>query len=299
MHFDQEQLIEAIRIHGDADVFHCHNEPSWFVNLIKGVHPNIPVVLDVHDSMLIRYSEDTDDENAVRISVSERDNFQLADGLVFVSEPMADICRGTYGLEQPYTVLPSYLPKYFYRIDAFKWYGGVVYEGRVDITEEVEDYKKFFAYCDYRDLAKKFTDMGIMFAIYAPNRDKDKMNKAYHGTAMFHDAQQPLDLTRTLGSYNYGILGNITQHEAWKYAMPNKLFDYLGAGIPIIALNAPLAGKFVEENGYGMNITDPDQIPELWPRHREFRKNIAETRWDWAMENHIHKVLKLYEELIC
>jgi len=295
----QDQLIEAIKLHKDADVFHAHNEPCWFVNLTKAIYPNIPVVLDVHDSMLIRYPQDCKDPDAVRISVDERDNMQLADGLVFVSDPMADICRKTFYLKQPYTVLHSYVPKELYRIDAFRWIGGIVHEGRVDIPENMAPHSQFFSYCDYRELAKSLDEMGIQFFVFAPNRDIAEMTKLYNNTAIFQTPVNPTELIRAIGSHNYGILGNLTVHEDWKHAMPNKLFDYLAAGLPIIAINAPLAGKFVEENGFGMNITDPLDISRRWAEHREFRKNIAQYRYEWCMENHIHKVTDLYKELGC
>ena len=165
---NQDQLLAGIKLHSDADVFHCHNEPNWLVTAVKSIFPNKIVVLDAHDSFLIRWSENETSPDAVRISVNERDNFQLADGMVFVSQPMARICRKTFGLEkQPYAVLPSYIPKEFYRIDAFRWIGGIVYEGRVDIPEDMEGYARFFAYCDYRKLAKQLKHIGIDFFLFA------------------------------------------------------------------------------------------------------------------------------------
>lgn len=298
VYHDQDQLFKSIELHKDADIFHAHNEPSWFVNAVKAIYPNIPIVLDVHDSFLIRHPETETDPEAVRVSVNERDNMQLADGLVFVSDPMAEICRNTFDLDQPCISLPSYIPREFYRIDAFRWVGGIVYEGRVDLTEKLEGHAKFFAYCDYRKLAEKLAEIGMLFFLFAPNRDIKEMNKAYNGHALFQQGVAPHELIRKLGSHNYGLLGNIDVHEAWKYAMPNKLFDYLAGGVPIIAMNAPLAGKFIEEHGFGMNITDPGEIKELWPKHREYRKNIALKRFDWCMDNHIYKVLELYEKLL-
>lgn len=294
----EDQMYEAIKLHKDVDLFHAHNEPSWFVNAAKGIYPDKPVILDVHDSMLLRYPEDDDDPDHVRISVNERDNMQLADGLIFVSEPMAEMCRETFKLSQPYTVLPSYVPKDLYRLDAYRWVGGIVYEGRVDIPEKNSPDMQFFAYADYREFAKVVSEMGIMFFIFAPNREVEELSEVYQGTAQVQKARPVNELFRILGSHNWGLLGNSNGHEAWKMAMPNKLFDYLASGIPIIALNAPEAGKFVEKHGFGMNITDIKEIPERWGEHRECRANIAKKRFEWCMENHIYKVTALYEEVL-
>lgn len=294
-----DQCYDSIALMKDADVFHVHNEPSWFVNMIKSVHgDNIPVVLDVHDSYTIRYPEGEPSLDTPRITADERYNFQLADAHVFISDPMAEVCRNTFKLEQPYAVLPSYMPKQFYRMDSFRWVGGIVYEGRVDVKEKLKEYNSFFTYCDYRELAKELRENKLAFYIFAPNRDIKEMNELYNGDAFFMQAQPPDELVRTLGSHHYGILGNIQEHEAWKYALPNKLFDYLAAGIPVIAINAPLAGKFVEENGFGINVKTVEEIVTAWGKTREFRENIAKHRFDWCMEEHIEDVENLYRKLI-
>lgn len=296
---DQDQLLEALTLFPHADIFHAHNEPSWYVSMIKSIFPDKPVVLDVHDSMLIRVHEDSDDPDAVRISVDERDNMQLADGLVFPSQRMADVCRQTFKLEQPYIVLPSYVSGGLYRFDAYKWLGGIVYEGRVDISEKLSGSAKFFSYCDYRDFAKQVHERGIEFFIFpASGSQASDLEKEYGDTAVIQEPKPLPSLIRALGSHNYGLVGNSSYHEDWQYAMPNKLFEYLAAGLPIIAINAGDCGKFIEENGYGMNITDMDDIPRRWSEHRKFRANIAKTRYEWCMENHIHKLEGLYRQLL-
>src|SRR3990167_288846 len=86
---DVEQMLEALKLHvksNDVDVFHCHNEPSWFVTALKEITDK-PVILDVHDSYLARSTPEQatkeldNGENHIRVIVEERNNFQLADAL--------------------------------------------------------------------------------------------------------------------------------------------------------------------------------------------------------------------------
>src|SRR4051812_34350563 len=58
---DIDQYQAAIKLHQNADVFHCHNEPSWFVTAVKEIYPNKPVIMDVHDSYLTRYTPEEAD----------------------------------------------------------------------------------------------------------------------------------------------------------------------------------------------------------------------------------------------
>ena len=293
---DVDQLYSAIRLHPDADIFHCHNEPNWFVSAVKSVFPNKPVVLDMHDSMLIRVAPEDESQN--RISVDERNNAQLADALVFVSDPMAVTCRREYGLEQPFIILPSYVPKGFYKIDPWKWLGGITYEGRIDLPEEIgTEELKFFSYCDYKELAKALAEKQIPFHLYTPRKD-GKIQEAYKGIAHWRGSYPFDDLIRKLGRHNWGIIGNLQAHLAWQAAMPNKLFEYLAAGIPVIALNASEGGKFLDDTGMGINVNSVDEIVARWTEHRKCREKVFKHRHEWSMERHIHLLEELYEKII-
>jgi len=248
---DQDQFYDTIKLFGNADVFHVHNEPSYLVAMIKDVWPDKPVILDMHDSMVLRYPEG---DNR-RYKTDERYNIELADALVFVSEPMAKMVVDFYDIKKPYIVLPSYVPKRFYRCDAWKWLGGVVYEGGVTLSEQLPDKESFFSYSDYRDVAIQFHDMGIPFNLYAPTDELDDLKKAYGPTAVIHNPMAFDGLIQALGRHEWGLLGNLGKHPAWQAALPNKLFDYMAAGVPVIALNAEYAGEFVEEHHVGISVS--------------------------------------------
>jgi len=292
-----DQLYNAIKLHGDADIFHVHNEPSWFVSAVKNILGDRPVVLDAHDSMLIRIPKG--DRKHTRISVDERNNFQLADGVVFVSEPMAKLVRNEFNLTQPYVSLPSYVPKEWHRLDAWEWLGGVALEGRVDLPQELEEGKEmhFFQYCEYTELAKQLQAAGVPFFLYTTSKE-GALQEHYKNIAIWKGSYPFDKLIRKLGRHNWGFHGNLGNFMVSQYAMPNKLFEYLAAGIPVIEMNAKLAGKFVEKHGLGIHVKSVPELLERWPEHRECRKNVAKNRFDWCMDAHIHKVENLYRELL-
>lgn len=294
---NHEQLVAAIKLHRDADLFHVHNEPSWYVTIIKQTLGDVPVILDVHDSMLVRIKADDPNPDRVRISVDERNNFQLADGLVFVNEPMAEMVLSEYTLKQPHCVLPSYVPGGLYRVDAWKYLGGIVYEGRVDIADELTQDMEFFSYCDYTKLADAFHEARIGFNLYTPRSD-EKIQKHYQDRAMWRGSYPYDTLIRKLGRHDWGLVGNIDKHPAWEMALPNKLFEYIAAGVPVIAMNAPLCGEFVEEHGVGIAVESVEEIKERWTEHRPCRRTVAIKGKQFAMEEHIGKLEGLYDEVL-
>ena len=92
-----------------------------------------------------------------------------------------------------------------------------------------------------------------------------------------------------------------------RFSLPNKLFDYIAAGIPVIAANLPEVSKIVKENKCGIIIPEvsPDEIVKAIqnlkdnPGHlSELKRNavIASTSINW--ENESIKVKSLYNSII-
>lgn len=90
-------------------------------------------------------------------------------------------------------------------------------------------------------------------------------------------------------------------------AQPNKLFEYMHAGLPVIASDFPLWRKIVEDNKCGklVNPMDPEEIAEaiLWlynnpEKAREMglngKKSVKE-KYNWEQEE--KKLLQLYSQI--
>lgn len=90
-------------------------------------------------------------------------------------------------------------------------------------------------------------------------------------------------------------------------ALPNKLFEYMLAGLPIIASNFPIWKKIIEENKCGICVDplNPREIakaidyliehPDKARKMGENGRKIILEKYNW--ENESKKLLKIYEEL--
>lgn len=90
-------------------------------------------------------------------------------------------------------------------------------------------------------------------------------------------------------------------------AMPNKIFEYMAGGIPVIASNFPLWGEIVKGNNCGICVdplqprdiaeaiqwimNHPDEAKQMGKNGRDAVKK----KYNWETES--KKLLKLYEEL--
>lgn len=277
------QLRDALIFHKDADIIHVHNEPSWMVMVAKEVLPNIPVVLDVHDAMIFRSEEDK------YKSAEERISFDMADGLVFVGEK----CQEVINPRQPSCVLPSYVNESFYQFNSWQWIGGLAYEGRVDTPAQ----KEFMHYCNYVELCEDLKKRQIPFYIYTPKSQDAGVEECYGPICQFRKPLPYETLLSVLGCHDWGLCGNIKKYREWDLAMPNKLFEYMAAGIPIIALNCGEVASFVVKHGVGIAVSSVNEIVERWDERQRCQKNVFLKRLGFTMEKHIHILEDFYNKL--
>lgn len=296
---DVNQLYNAIKVHKDADIFHGHNEPSWFVTAVKDQFFDKPVVLDVHDSHLLRRTDEEciEDPDKYRVSAEERNNLQLADALVYVSKSMERIVGGEFKIGVPTIVLPSYVPLQFYRLDFLRWWGGLCYEGRIDITDELPKQWDFFQYSNYLDLAKKCREIGIDFHVYT-TRNNAKVRKQYDEVCYLHEPEGYERLIKVIGQHDWGLVGNIKKFPEWDNALPNKFFEYMAACLPIVSINAKESSELIKEYGVGITVGSMEELAERWKEHRPCRANVIKHRQSFSMENHIGKLEDLYSQLV-
>lgn len=79
----------------------------------------------------------------------------------------------------------------------------------------------------------------------------------------------------------------VKPHEYWSFAVPVKLFEYLGNQKPIIASEGTLAGKFVTENNIGWTIPYNENA-----LHDLFDNLMSEPKIYIDIKHHMHKVAK-------
>lgn len=302
---DVGQMLESLKLYdkgADVDVFHCHNEPSWFVSALKEI-TNKPVIMDVHDSYLARSTPDEATEalnggkSHIRVLTEERNNFQMADALVFPGSDFSNVVRSEFGLKQPSLTLPSYVPERFYKYATKDWHGGLVYEGKVNLPEETVGCNSGFSYCDYTDLAKQAKSVGMDFHLYS-GRNDEKFSKHYGDTAFVHKPLVYEDLLDSVSRHDWGLVGNVSKTREWEVAMPNKLFEYMATGVPVVAMNASECSKFIEQTGVGITASGPEELAGRWKEHREARKRLFKERRGWSMNAHIHELERFYGEVL-
>ena len=93
----------------------------------------------------------------------------------------------------------------------------------------------------------------------------------------------------------------------YRFSLPNKLFDYITAGIPVIASNLPEVSKIVNKNNCGIIIpaVSPDEIVRAIKTLKEnpgllseFKKNIVIASESINWDNESIKVKSFYSSIL-
>lgn len=277
------QFREAVRIiDSKTDVYYVHTEPYYYVWILRELSTK-PIVLDMHDSMQWRVPN-----KYAWKSAEERSAITMVDAIVVPSNR----CKQLTPTDKPVVVLPPYVNEQFIQYTCTEWLGGLVYEGRADKKAD----KSYMRYCKYHELSAECLKNNLPFYIYSPWKD-NKQVKEYKD-AIVMPPQDYKSLLIKLSSHDWGLCGNTVKTREWNLAMPNKLFEYMAAGIPIVSINAAEVSKFVKKYKVGISVKSISELKERWDEREECQKNVLKIRHNFTMERNIGPLDKLFREIL-
>ena len=279
-----EGLRKVLPRFKDVDIVHVVSEPSWTVIPCKEILPDKKIVYDWHDAQIWR-SDKAEDASAEERLVST-----WVDGIIVPSQS----CKDLIETKLPCIVLPPYVNECNIAYNSWGYVGGIVYEGRVDIPRM----NKYMDYAKYIDLCKEFEKEGIPFSIFSPRSRSKEHTEVYKDICAWNMGIPHEKLINYMGVFDWGLCGNLGKFREWDVAMPNKLFEYMAAGIPVIALNAKETGDFVEKHGVGISVSSVQEIKDRWDERDACQKNVMLKRNQFTMEKHIHIVEEFYCQLL-
>lgn len=140
-------------------------------------------------------------------------------------------------------------------------------------------------------------------------KDVEKEVKSYHGWQKVNELGF-LDRVQVANVMSRSKAGIVTFHPLPNHidAQPNKMFEYMSAGLPLITSNFPLWKEIVEGNKCGIcvNPLDPQAIakaieyimthPKEAQQMGENGKKAVKEKYNWEVEE--KKLFEVYEKLL-
>lgn len=285
---DSRQLRNAVKLlDGFVDIWHIHNEPNWLFRVVSEESKK-PIIFDIHDWTSLRTTA------APHPGELDDEKLALEKAAAFIVPS-----KGYYaklGNDRPKLLIYSMVPKnLFPEIDPEKK-PGLVYEGGLMGKSQPTDIN--FSHRNWAQfMHKALPFLPEEWKIYAYTANDGEILDEYKHERIAISA--PLvypDLLRALSAHSVGLVGSPFECGDFIDSMPNKLFEYVSAGLPVVVVNAPESAKYAEENGLGVGIRDVSELPRALERLTE--NTIARDRWGYTMESQLPKLVAFYWEVI-
>lgn len=275
-------LSRVLRRLPKADIYHIHNEPSQLVTTVRKTIPDARIIFDVHDLNVMRDG---------KLRGYEQQAFALTDAVVWISDAYGETARRKYSYLGPSTVVQLAVPKDWFQ-NPIKG-SGIVFEGGALSPKQLKDRRNL----GYRDLTKivlNFKRKNLTIHMHITDW---RAIEYYRSIGAEIEPTLPyLALLSALSRYEWGLALFDSTEDQIRMNMPNKLFDYMAAGIPIIANKDTAFGDFVEATGIGITM-DVNSIPDL-PDATPYKRKVLEMRKNYSMDKEANKIEKLYRTIL-
>lgn len=141
-----------------------------------------------------------------------------------------------------------------------------------------------------------------------PNLKKEVKKKHLEDKVAFYPKMPYAEMMKYTAAADLGITLDKDTNVNYRYSLPNKIFDYVRAGIPIIASDLPEVSKFVRENEVGFIVKghDPRIIGESIKSALEnqlklagYKENAEKLRGELNWSTEFEQVRELLIKLVC
>ena len=285
-------IIEAFA----PDVIHSHNLPDQLTVLaIDAVEGRIPVIHDVHDMQSLRRTayEDGYPEPQDPIAL-ERRAAQEATAVVTVSPELVAELAARYRLPQRVLAYANYalrrdLPAELPPPRPLDAPPRLVYQGTLSTNG---------GHYDLRDLFAAIAAQGISLDVY-PAREVPEY-RSIPGIRV-HETLPLAELLQQLTRYDFGWAGFNTglNRAHLDTALPNKLYEYLGCGLPVITLRHRALRRMLRDEGVGIALDDVGELATALAEAdvEGLRRRVAAARDRFTVETQIARIAALYREV--
>lgn len=238
------------------DILHCNDlntlPVAWIIK--KLFRKKIKIVYDAHE-----YETETNGLRRLqRLFVKKLESILIykTDAVITVSESIATEYTKLYAIAKPYVVLNTPLVKKVNKSNLLKKSLSIeedsrifLYQGALSPGRGIELIVETFIHQDEPN------DV-IVFMGYGPLEGYIRTLAHQHKNIYYHDAVDPMVLLDYTASADFGICLIEDTCLSYRYALPNKMFEYMMAEIPIVVSNLPEMKKIVNENGIGTIVQE-------------------------------------------
>jgi glycosyltransferase involved in cell wall biosynthesis len=290
-----------------ADVYHAHDLNTLPLGVLAARRAGAPLIYDSHELFTERGNIRPFEKRFWR--AVERLLIRRPTQVITVCDSFAEQLAGRYGIERPKTVLnlpdlaagvPAANGELRRRASIANGEPIVLYQGKVSAERGLEHLVE----------AAAGLERGVV-VIMGSGRLHPQLQEMVDSAGLGERVRligpvPPEELLATTAGASIGVAPIEGKSPSYYYAAPNKLFEYLGAGIPVVATRLPEMERVVNEREVGLLCEpgDPDGLAEAINRllgddelYERLRSNAVAAAKVYNWQNEKSKLLDVYAGL--
>lgn len=294
------QLIKQFK----PSLVHSHNAPDYMTVSALNTIEDTPIIHDIHDSLTIRntgYHPSDDEEKIKEYAENEKIATEQSDGRIYVSKGVRDYIQQRYNVDPLFDIVfPNYvpedlIPKTFSRkLSKEDEETHIVYAGTISSKIEGHHY-------ELRGIFREIAEQGVHIHIYASREDEAYRMLADRDRCIhYHGHLDQRALLPELTQYDYGWAGfnDALNSEHLDVALPNKAFEYIACGLPILTFPHKTLKEFVEQHQVGVVLRDLDELQEALREVQGLQESVNRKRFEFTVEKNIDRLIDYYAGFI-
>ncbi len=295
-------LQESVDYCKAFDILHCNDINMLPIAVIikKYYNKDVKIVYDAHEYETETYALHGLQKRITQLS--EKFLIKYADKVITVSDSIANAYVELYEIEKPALVLNTPFLKEVQKQDRFREAFGIegknifLYQGSLGLNRGIELLVEVFKALDNKSV--------IVFMGYGALEEQIKEASALCENIFFHEAVSPDVLLEYTVSADFGIATIEDSCLSYRYCLPNKLFEYIMAEVPVIVSNLPEMSKVVEMGKIGVVLEEESlegitgAIKEAVALDKkEIKENLRQVKkiYNWEAQEKV--LLKVYGDL--
>ncbi len=297
-------LKQSVNYCKNFDILHCNDLNTLPIGFIikKFYNKNIKIVYDAHE-----YETEINGLKGINktiTKIAEKFLIKYADATICVSNAIADEYVKLYNIEKPALVLNTPAFQKIEKKDIFREVFSIkkeqtifLYQGALSKGRGIEIvFETFKQMQDNRSV--------VVFMGYGELEELVKTTAKEYKNIYFHKAVSPDILLDYTSSTDFGLSIIEDSCLSYRYCLPNKMFEYAMADIPIIVSNLFEMKKVVEEyeigvvlrenssNGLGNAIKKAKSLDRI-----KLHKNIQKVKEIYNWQKQEKNLLNIYNNL--
>ncbi|MFT4678552.1 MAG: glycosyltransferase involved in cell wall biosynthesis [Flavobacteriales bacterium] len=300
-----ELVLKTIWRYRKYQIWHCNDfEPLVIASLLKFFKRNLVIIYDAHE-----YAREKNGLGSFEkrfVAFMEPKLIGYCNEVITVSQGIAEEYQRLYDLPEVHVVFNApHKREKVIKVDRFRERFGIgahkvifLYQGKFHAGRGMELLVESF---------KLLQDTHAELVFMGNGNLQEYVEQAAqeHDNIHLHPAVPYEEIVEHTASADFGLLTVENVCLSYYYCMPNKMFEYIQAGIPIITTNLYDCRIMVEEEDLGVVIPEftPESFAETFRKvleadKSEYIRAIEHTAQHFHWDNEEKKLISLYNKYL-